>query len=179
MITVISGTNRTGAKTHIFAKKYAELLKEHSDEDVRYFSLENLPQDFYHNAMYAEAGQSKDLGKIQDEQLLAASKWVIFSPEYNGSYPGILKLFIDAISIRNYKGTFVGKKVALLGVASGRAGNLRGMDHLTGIFNHVGATVFPNKLPISQIGGVLSEEAEINEATVEVLKGHITSFLAF
>jgi NAD(P)H-dependent FMN reductase len=47
--------------------------------------------------------------------------------------PGSLKLFIDACSVREYKQNFKGKKAALVGIASGRAGNLRGMDHLTGV----------------------------------------------
>lgn len=179
MITIISGTNRKGAKTHIFAKKYTELVRSLTQEDVHFLSLEDVPNDLLHTAMYSETGQSAALADLQDKYMIPAQKLVIISPEYNGSYPGVLKLFLDACSIRAYKETFSGKKVALLGVASGRAGNLRGMEHLTGVFNHVGATVMPNKLPISSIDTVLQEDDTIQDNTVAIMKAHAEAFLEF
>ena len=179
MITIISGTNRKDAKTHIFAKKYAELVEKSTSEKVSFFSLEDLPNDILSVDMYSETGQSSGLATIQDEIMIPANKIVIVSPEYNGSYPGVVKLFLDACSIRNYKGTFSEKKFALVGVASGRAGNLRGMDHLAGVVNHVGGTVFSNKLPISSIGNVLSDDNHIDDSTIETMQKHIDAFLAF
>jgi len=104
---------------------------------------------------------------------------VFISPEYNGSYPGVLKLFLDAISIREYARSFKQKKAALCGVASGRAGNLRGIDHLTGVLNHVGVIVMPNNLPLSSIDKLCDENGEINASTSELISSFIDDFLAF
>ena len=83
--------------------------------------------------------------------MLAADKfWFVF-PEYNGGIPGMLKLFLDAISVRAYKATFHGKKACLTGISTGRAGNLRGLDQLTNILNYLQVIVHPNKVPISSI----------------------------
>lgn len=179
MITVISGTNRKDAKTHIFAKQYAETLRSKYSEAVDYISLEEIQNDLLHDDMYNPASMKDALRELQDNTMIPASKFVFVVPEYNGSYPGIVKLFIDAISIRNYKDNFVGKKALLVGVASGRAGCLRGLDHLAGALNHVGVTVFPNKLPISSIGSILDEQNNINENTQTVINNHIDSFLNF
>jgi chromate reductase len=84
----------------------------------------------------------------------------VVSPEYNGSFPGVLKLFLDALSVKDYKKTFSGKRVSLIGVASGRAGNFRGMEHLTGIFNYLNMIVMPNKLPISSVEKVIDEKGD-------------------
>ncbi len=179
MITVISGVNRKGSKTKIFAHQYAALLREAGAEEVKFLALEDVNHDWFHAAMYGAADQSESLAKLQDEYILPASKLVFVMPEYNGSFPGVVKLFIDACSVREYQKNFVGKKAALIGVASGRAGNLRGLDHFADILNHVGTISFPNKLPISSIGELLNEDNEINAHTVQVMREHAVSFLKF
>lgn len=179
MITVISGSNRKGAKTHIFAKYYAATLRTKTKETVNYISLEEIQNELLHADMYNPEAMGDTLKSLQDSTILPAEKFVFLIPEYNGSFPGIVKLFIDAISIRNYKANFVGKKALLVGIASGRAGCLRGMDHLTGVLNHVGVTVMPNKLPISSIGSILNDKNEIDESMTTVINSHIDSFLQF
>ena len=70
-----------------------------------------------------------------------------------------------------------GKKVALAGVASGRAGNLRGMDHLTGILNYLGMHVHPNKLPISSVLTLMNSEGElVEENTLKVIEKQLVDF---
>jgi chromate reductase len=155
MITVISGTNRKNSE-----------------------ALENIPHDWFHEDMYSTPSAS--LIKLQDEYILPADKLVFFIPEYNGGFPGTIKLFIDACSVREYDRNFQGKKAALLGVASGRAGNLRGMDHLAGVLNYLGSITMPNKLPISQIKKLKDEEGAIaDEETLQVMEEHAREFLAF
>ncbi len=179
MITVISGVNRKGSKTKVFAKMYADLLAEIGSEEVKFLALEDINHDWFHAIMYGAADQSDSIARIQDEYILPADKMVYVTPEYNGSIPGVMKLFIDACSIREYQKNFKGKKAALIGVASGRAGNLRGLDHLADILNHVGTVTFPNRLPISSIGDILDERNTIGKDTVQVMREHAAEFLAF
>src|SRR5690606_19694238 len=80
-------------------------------------------------------------------------KFIFVVPEYNGSFPGILKLFLDSIPTKFW----ADKKACLVGVSDGRAGNLRGMEHLTGILQYLKMHVFYNKLPISLINKVMNE----------------------
>jgi len=180
MITIIAGTNRKGSATETFAKQFHKIFKSKTKEKIKYISLQKLPKDVLHNMMYNPKRHSKGLKKMQEESLMISDKFFIVSPEYNGSIPGVLKLFIDACSIYEYATTFKGKKAGLVGVASGRAGNLRGMDHLTGILNHVGTQVMPSKLPISSIGDVTNDKGEItNKGTLEAMEKHVDAFLKF
>lgn len=179
MITVISGTNRKNSKTRVIAYAYYEFFKKATDEPVHFLALEDLPLDILNENMYAADGQSEALGKMQDEMIIPANKLFIVSPEYNGGVSGILKLFIDAISIREYAATFKGKKAGLAGVASGRAGNLRGMDQLTGILNHVGMTIMPNKLPISALGTITDDSSITDAAALESIEKHVADFVSF
>jgi len=180
MITVISGTNRKNSGCLTFASKYQELLCAHTDEAVKLLALETIAHDWFHADMYSKNGQSPSLARLQDECIIPAGKFVFIIPEYNGGFPGAVKLFIDACSVRKYKETFNGKKAALVGIASGRAGNLRGMDHMAGVLNHVGMVVMPNKLPISRIEELMDADgALIDQATLATLELHARELLEF
>lgn len=178
MITVISGTNRKGSECLKFARKYVEILEAKASETIQLLSLEDLPHDWFHPDMYETPSAS--LVEIQDQYMLPAIKFFFVSSEYNGSLPGSLKLFLDALSVREITATFKGKKAALAGVASGRAGNLRGMDHLTTILHHLGTIVMPSQIPISSIHGLLDNNAEIIDAvTIAVMEQQVEEFLEF
>ncbi|HMO40454.1 MAG TPA: NAD(P)H-dependent oxidoreductase [Saprospiraceae bacterium] len=163
MITIISGTNRKNSECLRFARKYAEILQAKTDEPVQVLALEDIPHDWFYNGMYEDDGQSSSLAQLQDAYMLPAQKFVYVMPEYNGSFPGVVKLFIDACSVRQYKATFKNKKAALVGVATGRAGNLRGLEHFTGVLNHVGTVVLPNRLPISRIEHLVDADGDISD----------------
>ncbi|MEN0006610.1 MAG: NAD(P)H-dependent oxidoreductase [Bacteroidota bacterium] len=180
MITVISGTNRKGSECIHFAKKCVELLQSLTDEEIKLLALEDIPHDWFHADMYAKGKQSASLQALQDEYMIPANKFVYVISEYNGGFPGAVKIFLDGCSVRAYSETFKGKKAALVGVASGRAGNLRGMDHLTGVLHHVGTIVMPNKLPISSIGKLTDDTGAItDESTVDTMKKQMEQLLAF
>ena len=72
------------------------------------------------------------------------------------------------------------KKVLLTGVSTGRAGNLRGMEHLTGSLMHMKMHVHPNRLPISQVDKLLDEEDHIKDpGTLKAVDTQLEEFLAF
>ncbi|MBK7882670.1 MAG: NAD(P)H-dependent oxidoreductase [Chitinophagaceae bacterium] len=166
MITIISGTHRPGSNTQKVALIYQQLLKE-KGKNTDILSLEGL------NILRRDA----DFEKIEQEILIPSKAFIIIAPEYNGSFPGTLKLLIDACKPPV---VWHNKKVLLTGVSSGRAGNLRGMDHLTGIFNHIKITVHPNKLPLSGINNLLTETGTFkDEATLMAINQQLEEFLAW
>ena len=179
MITIFSSTNRSSSNTEIIAKHYHQVFLQKTKEEVRFYNLTDLPIDLFHADMYTEEGQSKALTQIQDEFLIPADKFFFVIPEYNGGIPGVLKLMIDAFSVRAYKPSFQGKKAGLAGVASGRAGNLRGLDQFTHILAHVGTCVMPNKLPISSIEKLLIDNQLTDEAAIKLIEAQVEEFLAF
>ena len=180
MITVISGTNRKGSECLRFAEKYKEILEELTDERVQVLALEDIPHDWFFAEMYEKGKQAESLIQLQDQYILDADKFVYVVSEYNGGFPGSLKVFLDACSVRKIKESFKNKKAALVGVASGRAGNLRGMDHLTGVLHHLGTIVLPNKLPISKIFSLMDDQRNIvDKGTLEVMTQQAKELLAF
>ncbi|MEE9438470.1 MAG: NAD(P)H-dependent oxidoreductase [Saprospiraceae bacterium] len=178
MIAIVSGTNRPNSKTEFISQYLFDLIGKYTDEEVNLIKLTEIPPDLISPGMYATDGQSEALAKLQDEVLIPSDKWILISPEYNGSYSGIVKVFLDALSVRNYAQTFNSKKTGLVGVASGRAGNLRGLDHLTTSLNYLGMNIFPNRLPIAQIDSKITDD-KLNDETIDVLNKFLENFVKF
>lgn len=181
MVTVISSSNRSQGNGLLFARQFERLIAQRTGQNqVQLLSLEELPVDLAYPEMYNKGGQHPEISNIQDTYLLDVKKWMFVVPEYNGSFPGILKLFLDACSVRHYAQTFQGKKAALVGVASGRGGNIRGMEHLTGILNYLGVNVMPHKLPISSLSTLLDNQKNITDtATQDSMSAFVDEFLDF
>jgi len=171
MITIISATNRPNSNSLKIAKNYAQLMEKQGVKS-KLFSLESLPNDFIVTDLYNK--RSENFQQLLDEYIIPAKKFVFIVPEYNGSFPGILKTFIDAI----HPDINRGKMVALVGVASGRAGNVRGLDHLTGVLHYLGMHILPQKQPISSVLTLLNEDGTLkDENTIKALEKQIESLL--
>lgn len=173
MITLISGTNRVHSLTEKFARIYFDLIKSKYD-DVHFFNLSHLPPSIIEMEAYDSA--SNEITKIQSEVFNPSNRFVFIIPEYHGSMPGILKLLID---VMDAKTAFKNKKAALVGIATGRAGNLRGMDHLSSVLQHMGVTVMPYMLPVSRVQDEFTDLHTLKEPTLKVVNRHIDEFLAF
>lgn len=180
MITIISGTDRKDGLTHILANHYFQTIQTRTTEKVLLYSLEDLPADVFGSSMYQKETLTPAFQDIEDTYLIPADKLIFVIPEYNGSFPGILKLFIDACSIRSKMSVFKNKKAALVGVASGRAGNIRGLEHFTSVMMFMNVTVLPNLLPISAFNKMVDENNEIvDESTLKNIEKQIDEFLMF
>ena len=174
MTTIIAATNRPNSNTLMVAKTYQKVLKE-KGLDSNFCSLEELPVDFLHSTMYGNPSPSfKD---FQDKYLIPTKKFLFVMPEYNGGFPGVIKLMIDASNIAE---SYRGKKAGLVGVSSGRAGNLRGMEHFTGILNYLQVQVLPNKLPISVIDTLETKDGLLSDSqTLKSIDLQCEQFIKF
>ncbi len=166
MITIVSGTNRKGSNTIKVARQYQQLL-EQKGQTVSFISLENLNVN----------ERTAAIEQVEKDALIPADKFIFVSPEYNGSIPGVLKSLIDITDIKN---VWWGKKALLTGVSTGRAGNLRGMEHFTGVLHHVKVNVNLNKLPISLVDKLLNGEGVITDkATLNSIDTQLEEFIRF
>jgi NAD(P)H-dependent FMN reductase len=165
MYTIICGTNRNGSHTEKVAREYMQLLKN-KNIDAALFTLQGLDM----------LSRNDAIRKAEAEFILPAQKFLFIIPEYNGSYPGVLKAFIDNSDIRN---AWNYKKALLTGVATGRAGNLRGMDHLADTLHFMKMNVFYNKLPISVIDKVMDSEGHFNEETRNAINQQLDEFIVY
>jgi NAD(P)H-dependent FMN reductase len=164
MLTIVSGTNRLGSNTLKVAKEYARLLGEKS-VITTLFSLEGVDV----------LQKNADFEQIENDIIIPSTAFIFIVPEYNGSFPGVLKMLFD--NSRSHDIWF-NKQALITGNATGRAGNLRGMDHLSDILNYLKITVHPNKLPISGVNKLMDGEGRFTDAgTLKAIDSQLNEFL--
>jgi len=174
MTTIIASTNRPESYTLKVAEHYKKSL-ENLGVYAEILSLGNLPEKIIHPAMY-ENQKIESWQPIQN-LITATQKFIFIIPEYNGSFPGILKVFIDACE---FPKSFSGKKAALVGISTGKYGNIRGVDHITGICHYMNLDVMPLKLHIPQIHKEFNENKELfKEDTLRFTQQQVERFVKF
>jgi len=173
MITIISGTNRQGSNTLKVAKYYQKTLKAKGLETT-VFTLEDLPANLINTDLY---GKRSDQFQLIQDMVTNTSKFLFVIPEYNGSFPGVLKTFIDAC---NFPDSFYDKKAALVGVSSGKYGNIRGIDHFGGVCSYLHLNVLPLRLHIPYIKTEFNEAGDFfKEDTLKFTNEQIDKFISF
>lgn len=173
MVTIISGTNRPASNTLKVAKYYQKALAEKGLQTYL-FNLEDLPEKLITSDLYGK--RSPQFGEIQ-ELIANTSKFLFIIPEYNGSFPGVLKTFIDACA---FPESFYDKKAALVGLSSGKYGNIRGIDHFGGVCSYLHLNVLPLRIHISDIRTELDENGDFfKEDTLKFTRQQMDKFIAF
>jgi NAD(P)H-dependent FMN reductase len=172
-ILIISGTNRPGAN----ALKVARIVQGHyssTDVPTDLLSLTELPVEVFEGAAYA--AKPPAMVAIQ-QRVLEARGLHIITPEYNGSFPGVLKYFIDMLK---FPESFERKPIALVGESAGIWGALRSTEQLIQIFQYRNAHVFPERVFIPGIAKALNSDGKlIDESLDKRLAAQAAGFARF
>lgn len=143
-IAIISGTDRPGS----YALKVSRYIKRRFDE----IEVESTIIDLQQFPIVDVAG-----GKYNDDvpsvkkfikPFLDADGAVFVIPEYNGSFPGILKLFIDYLP---FPSAFKGLPIAFVGEAGGAFGALRAVEQMQMVAAYRMAYMFPERVFINRV----------------------------
>jgi chromate reductase, NAD(P)H dehydrogenase (quinone) len=100
------------------------------------------------------------------ERLVTADAFVIASPEYNASMPGVLKNVIDWAS-RFRPQPFNGRQGLLLSASPSMAGGNRGLWALRVPLEHLGARVYPDMFSLAQAHQAFDGDGRISNATLQ------------
>ena len=109
------------------------------------------------------SSDSADTKTIQE--IVLKSTGVIFStPEYHGTYSSAAKLIIENLG---FPSVLASKPIALVGVAAGKIGAIKALEHLRSVLSHVGAIVLPGPVSVAGVQGVFDEEGRCLDEAVE------------
>lgn len=173
MITLISGTNRPGSNTRKVTALVAALYLE-LGIPTKIVDLHDLPPAIFFPSAYAEPPEAF---LPFSRSILDASGLVVVTPEYNGSMPGVLKLFIDHLK---FPQSFEAKPVCFIGLAAGMWGALRSVEQLQAIFGYRNAHVFPKRVFLPGIGQALDADGRFVDAGMtDRLRDQAAGFGAF
>jgi len=172
-ILVISGTNRPGSN----ALRLARIVLGHyhnANAAAELFSLAELPPEIFHPSSYAARPDA--FAPIQRRVLDAAGLHLIV-PEYNGSFPGVLKYFIDMLK---FPESFERRPVAFVGEANGVNGALRAVEQLQLVFAYRNAFVYPQRVFIPQVKTRFDADGRLTDPDIDQrLARQVTGFVEF
>lgn len=174
MITIVVGTNRKNSVSRIIADYYQTILGS-KGTNSQIVDLFDLPTEFIGNALYENNGNNEVFNGLRD-QVQSAEKLVFIVPEYNGSFPGVLKTFIDGFK---YPEGVRDKKAAMVGVSSGPQGGVFAMSHLTDIFNYLGMDVLALKPKLASIERNMADGKITNDLYNQLLEQQVEKLIAF
>jgi NAD(P)H-dependent FMN reductase len=171
MIVLISGTNRPGSTTLKVARQAEAALKA-AGAEVFFIDLQDLPAACASGAAYK--AKPPELAPWQ-EAVLKADGILSVIPEYNGSFPGIYKLFIDMLK---FPESLVDVPAAFIGIASGEWGGLRPVEQAQMVFQYRHAHLFGRRVFLKNTRDVLEADGRIKDPALagrfdEFLKGFL------
>ena len=174
MIYIVSGTNRPQSRTLVIAKLVEKIFAEQkipaSLIDLQKLSTHQLDGTSY------ESSDASPI-KVELEKVLQSRGLYFVCPEYNGSYPGILKYFIDHWP---YPAAFDSRPVCFVGLG-GRFAGVRPVEHLQQIFTYRNSFLYPQRVFLPNIWTLLSENSSelADKKYHDMLTAQISGFHQF
>ena len=168
------GTNRRNSLSRQIADYYQSILQKNGADSV-VMDLSGLPADFTVSALYDNTGKNPDFNQFKDV-VEKARKMVFIVPEYNNSYPGVLKAFIDGMS---YPSGLAQKKMALVGLSAGHQGAALALSHLNDIFSYLGSDTLALRVKLAQIKTFWKDGAIHNDLYNELLQVQAKQLILF
>lgn len=164
LIVGISGTNRADNYTsRALAVTLDEVRKADGDARVELVDGRQLQLGFPDSEPTADARRLQAL-------LRDAAGVVLATPEYHGTFAAFTKLIIENLG---HPSALREKPIALLGVAAGRIGAIKSIEHLRSVLAHIGALVIPGSISVAGIQSAFDVKtgAIVDSATEAALRG--------
>jgi NAD(P)H-dependent FMN reductase len=163
------------SRSKSIAEYYLQLLLEKGVE-AGLLSLDEMPSTILDTILYRNPRQRDDAWESIQKRVHAARKFIFVIPEYNGSFPGILKVWIDALE---YPGSLRGKKACMMGLSDGTQGSALAMSHFADVLNYAGVHTLAFRPRFIHIGKNISDGALHNPDYIKEIKIQIEHFLEF
>ena len=172
MKLIVPATNRKGSYSlkvsQVVWDIYQNLNEKCEILDLKTIDFTSVLRNPYPNELPLELKPACD-------KIVAAEALIIVCPEYNGSFPGIFKHFIDHW---HYPQSFSFKPVCLIGLG-GRFGALRPLEHLSGLFFYRNSFLFPEKIFISNVQNVFKNDSLMDPEILKRIKKQAENFIKF
>jgi len=153
-IPVILGTARKGRASAHAARFMVEQIQRRAGIVTELIDIAEL------SLRTDDAGEStKDT--VVSEKLVLADALVIVSPEYNHSFPGLLKHVLDA-----YLKEYIHKAAGIVGVSAGPFGGVRGIQDLLPVLRELGLVTIFWDVNIGVVSKTFDESGRLLDAAL-------------
>jgi len=173
MLVVISGTNRPQSNSSRVARLCQRRL-EALGQEVEVLDLVDLPPELYRPESYAAKPKSFAAWQGAIDRCEGVLTVV---PEYNGSFPGALKYFVDMLA---FPTSLVGMPCSFVGLSAGTWGALRAVEQLQGVYQYRNALVYPVRTFVPKVYEELGADGELQtEFVSKLLDEQLSGFCEF
>lgn len=159
-IPIILGTAREGCSTvDVFS-----FVSDYLTDSVDAASFPTVrTEDYLFGRTYEAWNEHDEVPEIAEwqEMAQAADGFIIVVPEYNHSFPGELKILLDAAFEEYFD-----KPVMLVGVSGGSFGGTRVVEHIKPTLIELGMKPTGHAVYFSDVGTAFDEAGEPTEETV-------------
>jgi NAD(P)H-dependent FMN reductase len=170
-ILALVGSLRAGSHNRQLAEAAVKLAPEGAEVNL-YEGLADIP--FYNEDVDVEGSVPAAAARLR-EAANAADGLILFTPEYNGTIPAVLKNAIDWLSRPYGAGALSGKPVAVVGTAFGQYGGVWAHDETRKSVGVAGGKVLED-VKLSIPGSVTrfaethpADDAEVAQQLTEVI----------
>ena len=168
---IISATNRPKSKTYQVAQ-ILEKIYQALDYPVQIISLIDI--DFQPLLKNPYPDKLPENIQIVLEKINHSKALTIVCPEYNGSFPGIFKFFVDHWTCPD---SFE-RPMSFVGLG-GRWGGLRAVEQLQQVMTYRNAFVYPERVFLQNIEDLLKEGQIQDKQLLRRLNQQAKNFLKF
>ncbi|HZR78882.1 MAG TPA: NADPH-dependent FMN reductase [Chthoniobacterales bacterium] len=165
-IPVILGTARQGRESEHAAQFVYEKAKQRAGVETELIDVRTVPMKL------DDAGE-----QMKDPKFSATIErcdgLIIVTPEYNHSFPGLLKHALD-MNLKEY----VHKAVGICGVSAGTFGGARVIEHLLPVLRELGLVTIFEDVNFGKIGSVFDEQGKLlDEKFVRRVDGFLNELI--
>ncbi|MEU6343597.1 NADPH-dependent FMN reductase [Streptomyces sp. NPDC046977] len=171
-ILALVGSLRAGSHN----RQLAEVALKHAPDGVEIELYEGLAEiPFYNEDLDVEGTLPEPAARLR-AAVREVDALLLFSPEYNGTIPAVLKNAIDWLSRPHGEGAVTGKTVAVIGTSYGQYGGVWAQDEARKAARIAGAAVLED-VKLSIPGSVVRfadthpiDDAEVVSGVIEVIE---------
>ena len=172
---VFSASLRTNSLNTHLAKLAVSVIEKHGGV-VDYAEIKEFDSPSYNGDVETKSG-IPDGPQEFHKRLLANDAFLIVSPEYNGSMPGVIKNAIDWVS-RFRPQPFNERQGLLMSASPSMAGGNRGLLALRVPLEHLGARVYPSMFSLAMAHKAFTPEGKIaDEQLAKRFEDNIVAFM--
>ena len=170
-IVAVLGTARPGNYTSKALALVIDEIGKH--ENIALDLIDPAALDLPFPGANPDSAETKAL-----QDMVSGATGVIFStPEYHGSFSSMAKLIIENLG---FPSVLAGKPVALVGVAAGRIGAIKALEHLRSVLSHIGAIVLPGPVSVAGVQQVFDDKGRCLDENIETLvRGVATNLIDY
>ena len=169
-LQVIVGSTRPTRSADLVVPWVVSRASAHGGFDVEVIDLRDWPLPFFGEHVgtigdFSDPTYSEPIVKAWNNKIKEADAYIVVTPEYNHSLPGVLKNAIDSVFVSF---AFRNKPIAAVGYSAGISAGIRAIEHLAHVVIEAEAVPLRNSVVIPFVTTAFDEDGEAIDPAASV-----------